>query len=209
MNTGIDAETSTTTEIRIGRHIVLASSSNYRKQLLERLDLKFETKAPDIDETALPGETPSQLCIRLAEEKARALTAHFPNHLIIGSDQVATLGNTQLDKPGNRQRAIEQLLLSSGKAVQFYTSVCVFDSKVNTMESEMDLCTVYFRKLQKGQIVRYVDKEKPLDCAGGFKAEGLGISLFERIAGEDPNALVGLPLIRLCRLLENFGVTVI
>lgn len=189
--------------------IVLASSSPYRNALLAKLELKFESAAPDIDETAIPGETPYSLCERLAEEKARALKHKFPNALVIGSDQVAVLGTKRFSKPGNRKTAIEQLSESSGKAVNFYTSVCVFDTDTNTVESEVDLCTVYFRKLQKDQIIRYVGKENPVDCVGGFKCEGLGIVLFEKIMGEDPNALIGLPLIRLCRLLEKFGVRII
>ena len=192
-----------------GRSIVLASSSFYRKRLLEQLRLGFETEAPKIDETVQHGENSLQLCTRLAQQKARALCLKYTNHIIIGSDQVAELDKKPLGKPGNSATNIEYLLRASGKTMTFYTSVCVLDSKTNRIEQEVDRCMVDFRSLDKHEIIRYVDKEKPFDCAGGFKFEGLGVALFEKFSGEDPNALVGLPLIRLCGLLERFGVVVI
>ncbi len=191
------------------RLIVLASSSSYRKQLLKRLGLNFETEAPKIDETARPGENPVQLSIRLAEQKARSLGTKYTNHIIIGSDQVAVLDGKQLRKPKNRGVNIEHLVRASGKTLTFHTSVCALDSKTNCLESDVDSSKVFFRHLEKHQIIRYVEKEKPFDCAGGFKFEGLGIALFEKFEGEDPNAVVGLPLIRLRQLLEKLGVVVI
>ncbi len=191
------------------RPLILASSSPYRQALLAKLGLPFEAEAPAIDETARADETPIQLADRLAEEKARALGTRYPAHLIIGSDQVAMLGGTQLTKPGNPARTVEQLRAASGKSVEFFTSICVLDSATGEALADMDRTVVHFRPLTDHQIEGYVDKERPFDCAGGFKSEGLGVALLEKIDGEDPNALVGLPLIRLVRLLEKFGVDVL
>lgn len=189
--------------------LILASSSPYRQALLAKLGLPFEAAAPAIAETARAGETPAQLSKRLAEEKARALAARFPAHLIIGSDQVAMLDGAQLTKPGNHARTVAQLRTASTKAVEFFTSVCVLDSATGEALTDMDRTVVHFRPLTDSQIEGYVDKELPYDCAGGFKSESLGIALLEKIEGEDPNALVGLPLIRLVRLLEKFGVEIL
>lgn len=186
--------------------IILASSSPYRQVLLAKLGLPFEAVSPSIDESANAGETPEVLCKRLAEEKARALADRFPAHLIIGSDQVAMLEDVQLGKPGNPANAVAQLTAASGKGIEFYTSICVLDSATGKALVEMDKTTACFRDLTNKQIETYVKNDEPFDCAGGFKSEGLGIALLERIVTSDPNALVGLPLIRLVRLLENFGV---
>lgn len=189
--------------------LVLASSSLYRRHLLEKLGLPFACAAPDVDERQRPGEAPQELAQRLAESKARALAGDFPDHLIIGSDQVATVDNRLLGKPGGRNAAIEQLMLAAGKAVCFHTGLYLWNSREQRGMGDMDTTTVYFRQLTRRQIETYVDRDTPYDCAGGFKSESLGIVLFERIQGEDPNALVGLPLIRLARLLEQFGVAII
>lgn len=189
--------------------LVLASSSTYRRQLLGKLGLAFTCAAPEVDESRRPGEAAMALAQRLAESKARALAEAFPEHLIIGSDQVACVEERLLGKPGGRVGAIEQLQFAQGKAVRFYTGLYVFNSREQRGLADLDVTTVYFRPLSARQIEAYVDREQPYDCAGGFKSESLGIALFERIEGEDPNALVGLPLIRLVRLLERFGVEVL
>jgi len=186
--------------------LILASSSPYRQTLLAKLGLRFEAASPSIDETALAKETPEALCKRLAEEKARALAQRFPAHLIIGSDQVAMLEGTQLTKPGNQAKTIAQLQAASGKAVEFYTSVCVLNSETGDALTDMDRTVAHFRKLTDAQIEGYVAREPAYDCAGGFKSEGLGVALLDKLETSDPNALVGLPLIRLVRLLEKFGV---
>jgi septum formation protein len=189
--------------------LVLASSSPYRRELLKKLGLTFETASPDIDETPLSGEAPMQKAMRLSLQKAVALAARFPQHLIIGSDQVAMLEDKPLTKPGSRENTIAQLTAASGKTVHFYTGVCVYDSRNGQHRVDCDHCAVTFRALSREQIERYADFDQPFNCAGGFKAESLGIALFERIQGDDPNALIGLPLIKLIRLLEAFGVRVI
>jgi septum formation protein len=188
--------------------LVLASSSPYRKELLAKLGIPFEAASPDIDESALSGETPAQQSKRLAGEKAMALRQRFPSHLIIGSDQVATLEGIQLGKPGNHARTVAQLCAASGKKVEFLTSVCVFDSATGKAVSATDRTVVHFRTLTAEKIKRYVDKERPYDCAGGFKSESLGVALIKRLETGDPNALVGLPLIRLVGLLEEFGLEI-
>lgn len=189
--------------------LILASSSPYRKAVLEKLGLPFAAKSPDIDESPLPDEPPARSAARLAELKCRALQEKYPNHLIIGSDQVAMLDAKQLIKPGNRANAIKQLREASGRLVVFYTGICLLDAVSGRGETEVDRCTVRFRKLSDTQIENYVDRDQPFDCAGSFKSESLGIALFERIEGDDPNALIGLPLIRLIGLLKKYGVNVI
>jgi 7-methyl-GTP pyrophosphatase len=198
-----------TSEVVEGPSIILASGSPFRKVILEKLKLEFTTAVPDIDESPLPNEAPKPLAARLALAKARALATRYPEHLIIGSDQVAMHGAKQLMKPGNRKNAIDQLRRISGSCVYFNTGVCVLDARNNEYLSEVDTCIVYFRRLTERQIEHYVDLDRPFQCAGGFKAESLGIALLERIKGDDPNALIGLPLIRLIRMLEAFGITVI
>lgn len=189
--------------------IVLASSSPYRKQLLEKLGLDFTCASPDINEQAQNNETAPKLALRLAKEKALALAEQYPRHIIIASDQVALLNGKQLCKPGNKENTIQQLQDSSGKSIAFYTSLCVLNSQTNKLKTDIDCCTVHFKKLSEQEITHYVELEKPYSCAGGFKSEGLGISLFERIEGDDPNSLIGLPLIKLIALLKAFGVSVL
>jgi MAF protein len=190
-------------------HLVLASSSRYRQALLGKLGLPFAAAAPDIDESPLPGETPRALVERLAAAKARALATRFPHHLIIGSDQVACLDDRVLGKPGTEAAAREQLRLASGRSVEFLTGLCLLDSASGIERTLTEPFRVHFRTLTETQIARYVEREQPLDCAGSFKSEGLGIALFERLEGNDPNALIGLPLIRLTHLLEQAGVAVL
>mgnify|MGYP003637190347 FL=1 len=189
--------------------LVLASSSVFRKALLKKIYSNFEAASPDIDEAAQENETPQSLATRLAYEKASALSEAFPDHFIIGSDQVAMLGDTQLTKPGSHDKCVEQLSLSSGKIITFYTSVCVLNSKTNTFSSDLDTCKVHMKQLSTEEIEHYVLRDKPYGCAAAFKSEGLGIVLFEKIEADDPNALVGLPLIKLTKLLSNMGCKVL
>lgn len=186
--------------------LVLASTSPFRKALLEKLGLAFSTRAPDIDESPLPGENPEQLVMRLSLRKAQAIEKEFPNALVIGSDQVACIENSILGKPGDREGAIAQLKAASGSKVDFYTGLSLLNTANGRQRTLCEPFTVYFRRLQQDQIERYLDAEKPYNCAGSFKSEGLGISLFERLQGDDPNALIGLPLIRLVELLEAEGI---
>lgn len=190
------------------RHLVLASTSIYRKQLLERFGLPFETARPEVDETPLPGETPVATAERLATEKARAVANLFPNALIIGSDQVAHRGDVRFDKPGTVERAVAQLRDMSGNTIVFHTAVCLFDSASGRTQLEGVPVEARFRKLSETEIVRYVEQERPLDCAGSAKSEGLGISLLDYMRGDDPTALIGLPLIALSRMLRAEGVQV-
>jgi MAF protein len=189
--------------------IVLASSSKYRRQLLEKLGLDFISCGSDVDESRKPGELPEVMVSRLSIEKAAALGKLYPEHLIIGSDQAAVLDQEILGKPGGREVAIQQLAKQSGRTVQFYTGICVLDSKTGRCLSDRDVCSVHFKTLASSQICNYVDLDQPFDCAGSFKSEGLGIALFSKIVGDDPNALVGLPLIKLVSLLEKFGVKIL
>ncbi|WP_105104572.1 Maf family protein [Microbulbifer pacificus] len=185
------------------RQLILASSSPYRRALLEKLGIPFECAAPYIKEEALPGESAAELASRLATEKALALTDQFPDALIIGSDQVAECLGQQLGKPGTVENAIAQLQLCSGKAVNFHTGLCLADTKTGTHSTVCETFRVHFRKLDTNEIRRYVELDRPLDCAGSFKAEGLGIALFEKMEGNDQNTLIGLPLIRLIDLLKQ------
>ncbi len=191
------------------KNLVLASSSPYRRDVLDKLGLAYRSKKPDIDETPLPGELPSALVARLAEAKARAVMHHFPNALIIGSDQVAVLDDEILGKPGTKSNAVKQLQQASGRCVTFLTGLTLLDSATGKATTEVIPFDVHFRRLNDRMIDRYLEKEQPFNCAGSFKSEGLGIVLFERLDGEDPNTLVGLPLIRLTRLLEQAGVEVL
>jgi len=186
--------------------LVLASTSPFRKEILAKLGLAFETAAPDIDESPIEKETPEQLVVRLAEQKARAVSDNFPEHLIIGSDQVAVIDEKILGKPHTHERAVEQLSNASGKTVRFYTGLCLYNSKTNTTQSEAVPFDVVFRKLTSSQIENYLLAEKPYNCAGSFKSEALGITLFEKLQGDDPNTLIGLPLIRLVAMLEKEGL---
>ncbi|WOG25770.1 Maf family protein [Endozoicomonas sp. 8E] len=186
--------------------IILASSSPYRKSLLARLNLTFECHSPDIDETPVEGESAEMLTQRLAREKADILKAQYPEHLIIASDQAAQLNNTVLGKPGTEQQAIEQLLKCNGQSVTFYTSLCLLNTQTDQYQLDVVPYTVHFRTLKRVEVENYIKKEKPLDCAGSFKCEGLGISLFSRMEGDDPNSLIGLPLIQLNHMLINEGI---
>ena len=188
--------------------LVLASSSPYRRELLERLRLPFTWSAPAIDESRQPDEPAETLVRRLAEEKARALSASHPRHLIIGSDQVAVLGERILGKPHTLERAREQLLAASGKSVIFLTGLALLDSHSGDCQVDCTPFTVHFRDLSEAQVERYLRAEQPFDCAGSFKAEGLGISLFRSTEGSDSNSLIGLPLIRLVDMLHNVGVQI-
>ena len=189
--------------------LVLTSSSPYRRALLERLGVPFTWQAPEVDERPRPDESPHHLVRRLALTKARALASHFPSSLLIGSDQVAAIDGTLRGKPGSREHAIAQLTAASGRSVRFLTSVCVLDSSYARYELEVVPCEVRFRHLRAAQIAQYIDREQPLDCAGSFRCEGLGIALFEAIDGEDTTALIGLPLIALVGMLTRAGLDVL
>lgn len=189
--------------------LVLASTSPYRHELLAKLGLPFQVAAPEVDEGALPGESAEALVRRLAEAKARAVAAKHPGALVIGSDQVAVLEGQVLGKPGDHARATAQLRAASGKAVQFLTGLCLFDGRNGTTQVDLVLFGVVFRTLSDAQIEGYLLREQPYNCAGSFKSEGLGIALFERLEGDDPNALIGLPLIRLVDMLAKTGVPVL
>lgn len=190
-------------------NIILASSSVYRKQLLAKIVTNFQCVSPNIDETKLTDETFTDLAKRLAVEKAKAIAAKHPNSLIIGSDQVACLDSNQLHKPKTKENTIKQLMACQGKSAYFHTSLCLLNSKTNTFQTSVECYETKFRNLSEQQIIHYVDREPSFDCAGGFKMEGLGIALFEKISGDDPNTLIGLPLIRLIEMLENEGVFVL
>ena len=196
------------TETMTTRTLVLASTSPFRKQLLERLNSPFQTFAPDVDETRLADESPDDLVIRLSEAKARAGAKVFPDALIIGSDQVAVCGEDVLGKPGSHDKACEQLARLAGQQVSFMTGLCLLDTASEQLRLEMVPFHVQFRALTDAQIERYLRIEQPYNCAGSFKSEGLGISLFESMQGEDPNALIGLPLIRLVSWLNESGVEI-
>ena len=191
------------------KQLALASTSPFRRELLARLGLPFETASPDVDEMHQPGESAQGLVLRLAEAKARAVATRYPDALIIGSDQVASIGGQLLGKPGDRAHAIAQLELASGRTALFRTGLCLLDAASGRAQVHCEPFKVHFRQLTRGQITDYVDREQPLNCAGSFKSEGLGIALFERLEGADPNALIGLPLIRLIDMLANEGVDVL
>lgn len=188
------------------RPLVLASGSPYRCALLARLGIPFATATPNTDEAGRPDEPPQALVVRLAEAKARAVAQEHPQALIIGSDQVAYLDDAVIGKPGNREQAIAQLERASGRALVFHTGLCLLDAATGRARTCCEPFRVHFRSLSKAEIRGYVDRERPFDCAGGFKSEGLGIALFDRLEGDDPNALVGLPLIRLVSMLAAEGV---
>jgi septum formation protein len=189
--------------------LVLASSSPFRRELLSRLGIEFSTASPSIDETHDNQESPANLVVRLAEEKAKAVAKSHPDALIIGSDQVATLEDRILGKPGSHERAVEQLTVASGRHVTFYTGLCLHNSRTGETQSSCELFHVHFRELQAYEIENYLNKEQPYQCAGSFKSEGLGICLFKRLEGEDPNTLIGLPLIRLIEMLRNEGLDIL
>ncbi|WP_371189196.1 nucleoside triphosphate pyrophosphatase [Thalassotalea maritima] len=189
--------------------IVLASTSPFRKALLDKFNINFATAKPNVDETAFDGETAEQLVARLAKLKAQAVANDFPNALIIGSDQVALSEGNILGKPHTHENAVKQLQSFSGKTVTFLTGLCVHNSKTNESEVLVEPFYVNFRELTDSEINNYLLAEQPYNCAGSFKSEALGICLFESLEGADPNTLIGLPLIRLHQLLKNQGFDVL
>lgn len=186
--------------------LVLASTSTYRRELLNRLGIPFEIAAPDCDESPLPEELPTAVAERLAEAKARAVVAQFPDALIIGSDQVAYLGHRSFGKPGTRERAKAQLQAMRGQTVIFHTGLCLLNAATGRTQLRGIPTEVRFRDLSDAEIERYLDKEDALNCAGSAKSEGLGIALLSHLRGDDPNALIGLPLIALCDMLRAEGL---
>ncbi len=189
--------------------LILASSSPFRRELLARLGIDFECRSPEIDESPLPTETASAYVCRLAAAKARAIAVAEPSALVIGSDQCALLDDALLGKPGNHARALEQLSRAQGKTVVFHTGLCLLGIDAGFERVEDVRFEVDFRTLDATQLDAYLRLEQPYDCAGSFKAEGLGIALFERLRGDDPTALIGLPLIRLVAMLEAAGVEIL
>lgn len=191
------------------QRILLASSSPFRKSILDKLDLSFECASPNIDESPISDESAHDLVLRLSISKAKQLSNDYPNTLIIGSDQVACIDNQVLGKPHTHENAVNQLTNASGKAVTFLTGLCLYNSATNKHQSLVETFKVHFRKLTKEQINGYLYKEEPYKCAGSFKSEGLGITLFDRLEGKDPNSLIGLPLISLTQMLLNEGIDVL
>ena len=189
--------------------IILASSSPFRKALLERLNLDFECHSPDIDESRLANESAAEYVCRLAQQKAEAVSKRFPDAVVIGSDQCALLEDNILGKPGNHENALRQLKAAQGKSVIFHTGLCVNQASTEFSESDDILFEVRFRELSDRQLNRYLEIEQPYQCAGSFKSEGYGVVLFDQMNGADPTALIGLPLIRLTGMLENAGIKVV
>ncbi|AXS79804.1 nucleoside triphosphate pyrophosphatase [Dechloromonas sp. HYN0024] len=190
-------------------NLILASTSPFRRELLGRLGLPFTVANPQTDESALPGETPEQIALRLSEAKARAVAASHPDALIIGSDQVATVDGKIYGKPGTHARAVEQLRALSGKTVNFYTGLCLLNAQTGEAQVRGVPMLVTFRDLSDQEIENYLQREPAYNCAGSAKSEGLGIALLSSMRGDDPNALVGLPLIALCDMLRHQGVAVL
>ena len=189
--------------------LILASSSEFRRELLQKLQLPFNSISPHIDETPLEGEKPHETALRLAQEKARKIGHDYPHALVIGCDQVATLDGEQLGKPLNHNNATRQLQRMRGREVKFHSALCLYNAVTGNMQAEVVPYLVRFRQLTDDQIENYLNKEQPYHCAGSAKSEGLGIALIERMLGEDPNALIGLPLIKLINMLQVEGVSVI
>ncbi len=189
--------------------IILASTSPYRKQLLAKLDFQFSTCSPEVDETSKKNETPTDLVIRLAIDKALAGATQFKKGLVIGSDQVAVIDGCIIGKPHDHKNAVTQLMACSGKVITFYTGVALHNISTNQSESVCETFNVHFKTLNLKQIESYLAREQPYYCAGSFKCEGLGIALFERLEGKDPNTLIGLPLITLTEMLANQGFDVL
>lgn len=185
--------------------LVLASTSPYRRELLARLRLPFEVASPDIDETPLPGEAPEHTALRLAQAKAVAVADRVGKALVLGSDQVAEVDGQRLDKPGSHERAMRQLTSLSGRSAVFHTAVALVNSATGRTQSRVVPTRVHFRPLSAPQIQAYLDKEQPYDCAGSAKSEGLGIALIQSIEGDDPTALIGLPLIAVTDMLAAEG----
>lgn len=192
-----------------GRRLILASTSPFRRDLLARLGLPFDVRAPDVEESRLVGEDAPALVARLAELKARAVARREPASLIIGSDQAAVLDGAIIGKPGDHRQATAQLRQASGRTVTFYTGLCLLDSASGQRQLAVESFRVVFRALTPAGIESYLRRERPYHCAGSFKSEGLGIALFDRLEGDDPTSLIGLPLIRLTRMLETAGVAVL
>lgn len=189
--------------------IILASSSIYRRALLTRLQIPFECISPEVDEAPLKDESPADTALRLAQVKARKVANSYPNALIIGCDQVATLDGTKLGKPYTHENATKQLRMMRGREVTFHSALCVFNAKTQHMQAEVVPYIVQFRALSDAQIQNYLIKDQPYQCAGSAKSEGLGIAIIEKMTGDDPNALIGLPLIKLIDMLQNQRVFVI
>lgn len=188
--------------------LILASTSPFRKAILDKLGVDFDIASPEVDETALTNETPQQLVERLSIAKAKAVADKVDSALVIGSDQVSVIDGAIIGKPHTHENAVKQLQNASGKTVTFYTGLCLYNSSTDQYQSEVIPFNVVFRHLSQQQIERYLKKETPYNCAGSFKSEALGIVLFEKLDGEDPNTLMGLPLIRLVKMLEkeNFSI---
>ncbi len=189
--------------------LILASSSEYRRQLLQKLLIPFNSISPNVDESALAGEKPQETALRLAREKAKKIGNEYPHALVIGCDQVATMDGEQLGKPLNHHNATKQLQKMRGHEVVFHSALCLYNAATGNMQAEVVPYLVKFRQLSDEQIESYLTKEQPYHCAGSAKSEGLGIALIERMLGEDPNALIGLPLIKLINMLHNEGINVI
>ncbi len=183
--------------------LILASTSPFRKAILDKLGIDFDTASPEIDEAACDNETPQQLVERLSIEKAKAIADKVDDALVIGSDQVSVIKNEIMGKPHTHENAVKQLKKASGKTVIFYTGLCLYNSATKQYQSEVVPFSVVFRELDEQLIESYLQKEQPYNCAGSFKSEALGIVLFDKLEGDDPNTLMGLPLIRLVRMLEN------
>jgi septum formation protein len=191
------------------QNLILASSSPYRRELLTHLQIPFTCISPEVDETPAPDELPQQTALRLAQEKAKKVGDTHTNALIIGCDQVATLDNQQLGKPLNHDNATKQLRMMRGREVTFYSALCLYNANTKNMQATVVPYVVKFRNLTDAQIESYLLKEQPYHCAGSAKSEGLGIAIIEKMTGEDPNALIGLPLIALVTMLQNEGLAVI
>ena len=189
--------------------IVLASTSPFRRELLARLGLPFEIADPAVDEAAKPGETPEATALRLSEEKARAVASRYPDALIIGSDQVACLDGQIFGKPGTHENAVRQLQTMRGRSVNFFTGLCLFNARTGVAHLRGVPTLVTFRNLTNTEIENYLRKEQPYNCAGSAKSEGLGIAVIARMDGEDPNALIGLPLIALCDLFRKENINIL
>jgi MAF protein len=188
--------------------IILASSSPYRKELLKRLDIAFTTVSPEVNERYFQDELISDYVLRLAKTKAESIVSKNDNSLIIAADQALQCDKKILGKPGNYNKAKEQLIFMSNRSLTFYTGLCLINTETKIIEEDVVSFRVDFRKLTESEIKNYLVKEKPYDCAGSFKSEKLGISLLKKMNGDDPTALIGLPLIRLCRMLRNQGVNI-
>ncbi|MDQ5768181.1 Maf family protein [Thiothrix subterranea] len=191
------------------RRLILGSTSPYRRELMQRLAIPFETAAPDIDETRYDGESARDMVLRLSLQKAQAVAAQYPDALIIGSDQCAVLHEQVIGKPGNHDNAVKQLQNASGQTVAFLTGLCLYDSRDGSYQLDVVPFAVDFRELSDAEIDAYLHKDQPYNCAGSFRSESLGITLFKRMHGDDPSALMGLPLIRLSEMLRTVGISLL